>query len=413
MPSDAHRDHAPAVVLARLDDVDLVAALRPVLRLPQLPGHRIPRQAWRIAMAVAPYRRQRPGLPTNGSSLGTFPSSLMRWILPVGFERSCAFPSRPARRARSRAPLPAERERDAVVRVAGLVPIRGARNRTCSSTHWVSSSILPRTMTVIDGILEPWCPPPALRPSTGRSAAALRRWRRRRVVAMPLQTTQVKDRAVFSCTAGGLRRRGLPASWCSDGWGVPVYGHDRARLVFRMIFSSPVPLVTSRRPSGRSAQGLTAFRCHARPPHRHRCSSPRSALVLIGDQGRTRLGVCPRQSLREAMSLPDLLIGELFLERNHLRLRHAIGNDPGDAFIVFRPDPLIVEEIGRAPGRRVGAVAGRAALGIERHGRIPTTTAAASRTAATRLRWPERPAPAAEVRERDPADVPETAGLTA
>ena len=58
----AHRDHAPAVVLARLDDVDLVAALRAVLRLPQLAADRIPRQALRIAMAVAPDRRQRAGL---------------------------------------------------------------------------------------------------------------------------------------------------------------------------------------------------------------------------------------------------------------------------------------------------------------------------------------------------------------
>ena len=49
----AHRDHAPAVVLALLDDVDLVAAGRTVLRFPEQAGDRIPRQSLRIAMTVA------------------------------------------------------------------------------------------------------------------------------------------------------------------------------------------------------------------------------------------------------------------------------------------------------------------------------------------------------------------------
>src|SRR5215468_8060401 len=51
---DAVADHRPAVVLAFLDDVDLVATARPVLVLPQLPGHGVEREPLGIAMAVAP-----------------------------------------------------------------------------------------------------------------------------------------------------------------------------------------------------------------------------------------------------------------------------------------------------------------------------------------------------------------------
>src|SRR4051812_44394815 len=58
---DAHRDRAPSVVVAGLDDIDLVATLRPVLRFPQLP-FRIPGEPLRIAVTVAPDGRQRTGL---------------------------------------------------------------------------------------------------------------------------------------------------------------------------------------------------------------------------------------------------------------------------------------------------------------------------------------------------------------
>src|SRR5262244_406684 len=51
---DAVADHRPAVILALLDDVDLVAAARPMLVLPQLPGHGVEREALGIAVAVAP-----------------------------------------------------------------------------------------------------------------------------------------------------------------------------------------------------------------------------------------------------------------------------------------------------------------------------------------------------------------------
>src|SRR5215204_1377767 len=47
----AHRDDAPAVVLPFADDVDLVAALRSVLGLPELTGDRIPGQALRVPVA--------------------------------------------------------------------------------------------------------------------------------------------------------------------------------------------------------------------------------------------------------------------------------------------------------------------------------------------------------------------------
>src|SRR5262249_36900080 len=51
---DAVADHRPAVVLAGLRDVDLVAATWAVLVRPQLPGLRMDRGALRIAVAVAP-----------------------------------------------------------------------------------------------------------------------------------------------------------------------------------------------------------------------------------------------------------------------------------------------------------------------------------------------------------------------
>ena len=51
---DAVADHRPAVVLALLDDVDLVAAARAVLVRPQLAGRRMQRRALHIAVAVAP-----------------------------------------------------------------------------------------------------------------------------------------------------------------------------------------------------------------------------------------------------------------------------------------------------------------------------------------------------------------------
>ena len=58
---DAVADHRPAVVLALLDDVDLVAALRAVLFLPQLAVGRIDGEAFGVAVAVAPDFRPRAG----------------------------------------------------------------------------------------------------------------------------------------------------------------------------------------------------------------------------------------------------------------------------------------------------------------------------------------------------------------
>src|SRR5262249_32212283 len=51
---DAVADHGPAVILALLDQVDLVAAPRPMLVLPQLSGHGVEREPLGIAVAVAP-----------------------------------------------------------------------------------------------------------------------------------------------------------------------------------------------------------------------------------------------------------------------------------------------------------------------------------------------------------------------
>src|SRR5690606_31234497 len=54
-------DHGPAVVLALLDEVELVAALRAVLRLPERVRLGVPNETLRVAVAVAPDLRQRAG----------------------------------------------------------------------------------------------------------------------------------------------------------------------------------------------------------------------------------------------------------------------------------------------------------------------------------------------------------------
>src|SRR5262249_24469944 len=51
---DAVADHWPAVILALLDEVDLVAAARPMFVLAQLSGQGVEREALGIAVAVAP-----------------------------------------------------------------------------------------------------------------------------------------------------------------------------------------------------------------------------------------------------------------------------------------------------------------------------------------------------------------------
>ena len=50
---DAIADHRPAIVLAFADDVDLVAAARAVLNLPEIAGCRIEREALSVAVAAA------------------------------------------------------------------------------------------------------------------------------------------------------------------------------------------------------------------------------------------------------------------------------------------------------------------------------------------------------------------------
>src|SRR4029450_13115862 len=61
---DAIADHRPAVVLALLDQVDLVAAARPMLVLPDLAARRMASEALGVAMAVAPDFRLR-ALPAD------------------------------------------------------------------------------------------------------------------------------------------------------------------------------------------------------------------------------------------------------------------------------------------------------------------------------------------------------------
>ncbi len=56
----AAADDGPSVVESRLDEVELVTALGPVLGLPQVPRLRVHRQTLRVAVPVAPDRRLDP-----------------------------------------------------------------------------------------------------------------------------------------------------------------------------------------------------------------------------------------------------------------------------------------------------------------------------------------------------------------
>ena len=85
-------DVDPAVVVALLDHVDLVAAVRAELGFPQLAGHGIDRQAERVAVAGGPDLRLVALLADERVVLGDRPSALMRMILPKSLSGSA--PSR-------------------------------------------------------------------------------------------------------------------------------------------------------------------------------------------------------------------------------------------------------------------------------------------------------------------------------
>src|SRR5262249_10559259 len=63
---DAVGHRGPAVVLPGLDAVELVAAARAVLGLPELPRDGVERETLRVAVAVAPDRRVRSGPADEG-----------------------------------------------------------------------------------------------------------------------------------------------------------------------------------------------------------------------------------------------------------------------------------------------------------------------------------------------------------
>src|SRR5690606_24288586 len=63
-------DHRPTIILARLIQIDLVAALRTVLTGPQLVGDRVQSRALHIAVADGPDFRQGAGGVHEGVVLG-------------------------------------------------------------------------------------------------------------------------------------------------------------------------------------------------------------------------------------------------------------------------------------------------------------------------------------------------------
>src|SRR5262249_7407277 len=85
---DAVADHRPAVVLAGLRNVDLVAAARPVFVHPQLAARRIDRRALRIAMTVTPDFRlgavlADEGIVGRGGAVGTNTNQLAQVIAEI------------------------------------------------------------------------------------------------------------------------------------------------------------------------------------------------------------------------------------------------------------------------------------------------------------------------------------------
>ena len=88
---DAVGDDRPAVVLARLRWFELVAAARAVLHRPQLRRSRGSRAAaWMLRWPYDQISGRAPARPTNGLSLGTEPSALIRTTLPIVAPRSWA-----------------------------------------------------------------------------------------------------------------------------------------------------------------------------------------------------------------------------------------------------------------------------------------------------------------------------------
>ena len=124
------RDDAPAVVAPALDDVDLVAGVGAVLRLPQSPRLRVPGQALRVAVSVAPDRRHRIR-PGDEWIVARHRSIVVDTVnLPIGFERSCACritPRSPIEK--KRCPSRSKMNRDPKCVVGGVEPRR--RKMTC------------------------------------------------------------------------------------------------------------------------------------------------------------------------------------------------------------------------------------------------------------------------------------------
>ena len=75
--------------------------------------------------------------------------------------------------------------------------------------------------------------------------------------------------------------------------------------------------------------------------------------------------------------LPDLLLGELLLERHHLGVRDPVHDVAGNRLVLRSPRPHIVEETGCAPTAHVDAVAAGASFRIQGRGRIPASAAPA------------------------------------
>ena len=106
--------------------------------------------------------------------------------------------------------------------------------------------------------------------------------------------------------------------------------------------------------------------------------------VGIGDELRAWLeGRGLRAQIRD--ELPDLLIVQHVLERDHLRLRHALRDHRRDAFVIFCARPLVIEQTRRAARLRGRPVARRAALIVHGGSRIATAAAGALHPARRRV----------------------------
>ena len=119
-------DNGKTVVLARMNDVELIAAARLVLDRPQFAGRRVQRGALLIAKADGVERGIGIGCVRNGLSFGIVPSVLIRKTLPIRLCSDCGLGPPEATSAETTNSVPS---RAWTIRRGSILPSRSNLNR--------------------------------------------------------------------------------------------------------------------------------------------------------------------------------------------------------------------------------------------------------------------------------------------